>query len=102
MPPHCLQIKKNAIIMLLVNLDQRKGHCNGTRFQVLNLSRHVIEAIALNGKAEGKKLLIPRINFLSQESQFPFQMRRKQFPVRLSYAMTANKSQRQILTFVGI
>ena len=34
MPPHCLQIKKKAIIMLLVNLDQRNGHCNGTRYQV--------------------------------------------------------------------
>ena len=37
MPPHCLHIKKNAIIMLLVNLDQRNGHCNGTRYQVINL-----------------------------------------------------------------
>ena len=102
MPPHCLQIKRNAIIMLLVNLDQRNGHCNGTRYQVMNISKHVLEAIALNGKAEGKKLIIPRINFLSKDTQFPFQMKRKQFPVRLSYAITANKSQGQTLKFVGI
>ena len=102
MPPHCLHIKKKAIIMLLVNLDQRNGHCNGTRYQVLNVSKHVIEAIALNGKAIGKKLIIPRINFLSKDTQFPFQMKRKQFPVRLSYAITANKSQGQTLKFVGI
>jgi ATP-dependent DNA helicase PIF1 len=102
MPPHCLHIKKKAIIMLLVNLDQRNGHCNGTRYQVLNVSKHVLEAIALNGKAEGKKLIIPRINFLSKDTQFPFQMKRKQFPIRLSYAITANKSQGQTLKFVGI
>ena len=54
-PPHCLQIKKNSIIMLMINLDQRNGHCNGTRYQVINVSRHVIEGVALNGKAEGKR-----------------------------------------------
>ena len=101
-PPHCLQIKKNSIIMLMINLDQRNGHCNGTRYQVINVSRHVIEGVTLNGKAEGKKLLIPRINFLSKDSQFPFQMRRKQFPIRISYAITANKSQGQTMKFVGI
>ena len=41
-------------------------------------------------------------NFLSKDTQFPFQMKRKQFPVRLSYAITANKSQGQTLKFVGI
>ena len=102
MPAHSLCIKKKSIIMLLVNLDQRNGHCNGTRYQVLNISKHVIEAIALNGKAEGKKLLIPRINFVTKEAEFPFQMKRKQFPIRLSYAITANKSQGQTLKFVGI
>ena len=102
MPSHCLEIKQNAIVMLLVNLDQKNGHCNGTRYQITNTSRHVIEAIALNGKAEGKKLLIPRINFISKDSQFPFQLKRKQFPIRLSYAITANKSQGQTFKFVGI
>ena len=102
MPSHCLEIKKNSIVMLLVNLDQKNGHCNGTRYQVTNHSRYVIEAIALYGKAEGKKLLIPRINFISNDTQFPFQLRRKQFPIRLSYAITANKSQGQTLNFVGI
>ena len=62
----------------------------------------MIEAIALNGKAEGKRLLIPRISFISRDNQFPFQMKRKQFPIRLSYAITANKSQGQTLKFVGI
>ena len=58
-----------------------------------------LKQFALNGKAEGKKLIIPRINFLTKDTQFPFQMKRKHIPIRLSYA---NKSQGKTLNFVGI
>jgi ATP-dependent DNA helicase PIF1 len=33
---------------------------------------------------------------------FPFQFKRKQFPIRLSFAMTVNKSQGQIIPNVGV
>jgi hypothetical protein len=33
---------------------------------------------------------------------FPFQFKRKQFPIRLSFAMTANKSQGQTIPNVGV
>jgi len=33
---------------------------------------------------------------------FPFQFKRKQFPVRLSFAMTINKSQGQTIPNVGV
>jgi ATP-dependent DNA helicase PIF1 len=33
---------------------------------------------------------------------FPFQFKRKQFPIRLSFAMTVNKSQGQTIPNVGV
>jgi ATP-dependent DNA helicase PIF1 len=33
---------------------------------------------------------------------FPFQFKRKQFPIRLNFAMTVNKSQGQTITNVGV
>ena len=80
-----------AIIMLLVNLVQRNDKCNGTECQ-----KHVIGTEALNRKSEGKTLIILRIK------RFQLQMRRNQFPVRLSYTKTANNSQGQTMKFVGI
>jgi len=33
---------------------------------------------------------------------FPFKLKRKQFPVRLSFSMTINKAQGQTITNVGV
>jgi ATP-dependent exoDNAse (exonuclease V) alpha subunit len=33
---------------------------------------------------------------------FPFQFKRKQFPIRLSFAMTINKAQRQTIPNTGV
>jgi ATP-dependent DNA helicase PIF1 len=45
---------------------------------------------------------IPRIKFISNNSNLPFTFARKQFPLRLAYAMTINKSQGQTLSHVGL
>ena len=38
----------------------------------------------------------------SDDEMFPFQFKRKQFPIRLSFAMTVNKSQGQTIPNVGV
>jgi len=38
----------------------------------------------------------------SDDISLPFKMRRKQFPIRLSFAMTINKAQGQTIPNVGI
>jgi PIF1 helicase. len=54
---------------------------------------NVIEATILKGKYKREDMLIPRIpNVLTD---VPFQIKRLQFPVRLAFAMTLNKSQGQ-------
>ncbi|RCN45056.1 hypothetical protein ANCCAN_08921 [Ancylostoma caninum] len=66
LPPHTLRLKKDAIVMLLRNLDVRGGIDNYT------------------------------------DKGVPFRLRRRQFPIRLAFAMTINKAQGQSLNSVGI
>ena len=90
MPRHKLQLKTNAIIMLLRNLDIKQGLCNGTRLRVCHLYNNVIDAEVLTTK---KCVLIPRVRLAPSDTNLPFQLQRYQFPIRVAYCMTINKSQ---------
>jgi len=102
MPPHLLTLKVGCIVMLLRNLNTKAGLCNGTRLKVTRLMNNYFIAEAFTGKAAGKTVFIPRINLDPSDTGLPFVLRRRQFPVRVSYAMTINKSQGQTLNKVGI
>ncbi|XP_043462925.1 ATP-dependent DNA helicase pif1-like [Leptopilina heterotoma] len=102
MPPHKLSLKKGCIIMLLRNMNLVQGLCNGTRLVVKSLLKHVIAAEIITGKSKGEIVFIPRIDLSPSEHTFPFKMVRRQFPIRLAYAMTINKSQGQSFDKVGI
>ncbi|KAG6638160.1 hypothetical protein CIPAW_10G016700 [Carya illinoinensis] len=103
LPPHELLLKINCPIMLLRNINLSEGLCNGTRLICQAFDRNVIDAKIAVGNHSGKRVFIPRIPFLpnvDENSSFPF--KQTQFPIRLSFAMTINKSQGQTLNFVGI
>ena len=36
-PPHCLQLKRKTVIILIRNVDSQQGLCNGTRCLVLGM-----------------------------------------------------------------
>ena len=95
MPPQCLKLKIGCVIMLLRNLDLKAGLCNGTRMKVCALQNNYIDAEVLTGVSSGKRVFVPRIQLAPSDSNLPFVLKRRQFPVRLAYSMTINKSQRQ-------
>ncbi|XP_028782174.1 uncharacterized protein LOC114738301 [Neltuma alba] len=102
LPPHKLMLKVGSPIMLLRNIDQAEGLCNGTRLCITKLGKTVIEAITLNGSKPNQKVLIHRMDMNLSESKWPFKMKRRQFLITLSFAMTINKSQDQSLCYVGV
>ncbi|XP_045792199.1 uncharacterized protein LOC123886981 [Trifolium pratense] len=102
LPSHTIKLKVGAPIMLMRNIDQTQGLCNGTRMIVTKLANHVIEAKIIGGKHHGSVVYIPRLDMSPSQSPWPFKLTRRQFPLMVSYAMTINKSQGQSLDHVGI
>ncbi|KAL4579746.1 hypothetical protein LXL04_015911 [Taraxacum kok-saghyz] len=64
---------------------------------------NVIDAEITVGHHAGKRVFLPRIPLCpSADDMFPFKLKRKQFPIRLSFAMTINKAQGQTILNVGV
>lgn len=68
LPNHSIKLKVGSPIMLLRNLDQSEGLCNGTRLIVTRLANHVIAAKIIFGKNIGSKVYIPRISMSPSQS----------------------------------
>ncbi|KAI3678193.1 hypothetical protein L6452_37477 [Arctium lappa] len=101
-PKHRLELKVGAPFMLLRNINQLTGLCNGTRMIVTQLLPRIIEAKVITGTHIGHKVYIPRISLNHNDKELPFVFKRKQFPIKVYYAMTINKSQGQSLKKIGI
>lgn len=56
----------------------------------------------MTGPHAGKTALIPRICLHLESTRFPFILERRQFLLKVCYAMTINKSQGQTLATVGV
>ncbi|KAL5647573.1 hypothetical protein ACJX0J_041928, partial [Zea mays] len=103
LPPHVLKLKIGCPVILLRNIDPVNGLCNGTRLVVCGFQRNSIDAKIVLGQQVGKRIFLPRIPLCpSDEEMFPFQLKRKQFPVWLSFAMTVNKAHGQTIPNVGV
>ncbi|OMO65295.1 DNA helicase PIF1, ATP-dependent [Corchorus olitorius] len=71
-PGHRLSLKKGCVVMMLRNVNQRVGLCNGTRLIVVSLGSNVIEAKIISGDHIEVRVFIPRIVFVVENKQWPF------------------------------
>jgi ATP-dependent DNA helicase PIF1 len=101
-PQHKLMLKPGVPIILLRSLNQRAGLCNGTRLIVTSVGEWTIEAKIMNGRHANQTFAIPRITLSMKSNRWPFVLQRRQYPVRICYAMTINKNQGQTLSVVGV
>ncbi|XP_048604246.1 uncharacterized protein LOC125582083 [Brassica napus] len=97
LPNHRLCLKVGSPVMMLRNLNQAYGLCNGTRMIVSRVGDRIVEVEIMTGTQVGKTVLIPRIQLSPLDTVHPFTFCRRQYPLRLCYAMTINKSQGQSL-----
>jgi hypothetical protein len=102
LPNHKLILKNGVIVMLLRNLNEAIGLCNGTRLLVTRLGQRVLCYIVLTGCRVGIEVFMPRIDLNTTDVKWHFVLQRRQFPVRVCYAMTINKSQGHALSTVGL
>ena len=102
LPPSRLILKLGAPVILLRNINPREGLCNGTRMTIIQLSRTCIAVRILGGDFDEHCKLLPRIVLSTNEGELPIILKQKQFPIRLCFAMTVNKSQGQSFQIIGI
>ncbi|CAN0837872.1 ATP-dependent DNA helicase PIF1 [Linum grandiflorum] len=102
MPEHELHFKQYIIVMLLRNLNPAAGLCNGTRILITHLGNNVIRGLIVGGTFEGTVAIIPRIVLDYTDPNWPFTLKRRQYPLRPCYGMTINKSQGQTLDHIGV
>ncbi|KAL6502427.1 hypothetical protein OROHE_024432 [Orobanche hederae] len=78
LPNHVIWLKVGCLVMLLRNIDQARGLCNGTRMVVTKLGKQVIEASPISGKGKGQNVLICRmIMSPSDFTKFPIRFQRR-------------------------
>jgi hypothetical protein len=102
LPPARLKLKIGAPIICLRNLFLREGLYNNTRIIITKLREYSIKVKIINNQFHGKDRVIPRITFTVDMREGAWKHNRKQFLMRLCFAMTINKMQGQSLQKVGI
>ena len=103
LPTHRLFLKSGMPVILIRNLNPKMGLCNGTKLIFHKVhSNRLLECSIAGGEFNSRVVLIPRINLKPKDREFAFEWSRRQFPVRVCFAMTINKSQGQTLQNVGV
>lgn len=86
--PQKLELKESCRVMLLKNLDVKKGLANGSCGTIKQLTKGSIDILFDNGV---------RINLLPVEFEYikegRTKIKRTQYPLRLAYGITVHKSQ---------
>ena len=103
MARHELKLKVGARIILLRNLNRTEGLLNGASLLVAKCLDFKIQAEILSGPRKGNVELIPRINRTCGDSEMlSIRFIRRQFPIKLAFALMINRSQGQSFARLGL
>ena len=95
-PPHELELKVDDIC-LVTRAMMADNLASNTRVKITKISSNFVTVLTLTEKIR-RVVLLPRIRFrFRMEYGQSYAMMRTQFPLRLAYAMSYNKSQSQTL-----
>ena len=92
-PPAVLQLKVGAVLLVIRNLVSDQRIYNGTKVVVARIHQSMLVVRTIPGDAteQPRTVFLPRILFTINQHSISFT--RRQFPVRLAYATSVNKSQ---------
>ncbi|XP_071688349.1 uncharacterized protein [Rutidosis leptorrhynchoides] len=91
LPLHELHLKKGVPAILLRNINIAGGLCNGTQMIITKMLAKSVEAKIITGTRVGEKVFSPRMSLIHKEPTLPLILKRQQFPLKISYAMTKQK-----------
>ena len=97
-----MELKERALVILLRNIDVNSGLCIGTTMKVISMTTKIFTVQISNKSHIGDNALIPRIDLSPSDSLLPFKLSRRQFPIKLCFAMTINKAQGQSINNLGV
>ena len=101
-PPHNLRLKSGDIVMLTHTLNRREKLRKNTLLQIMEICQRHIK-IRFAGPLHNEAHIIPRTRSrLTFHAGLDMAITRTQFPLRLAYACTYNKSQSATLNKVGL
>ena len=84
-------------------MGRSDGIMNGTRAIVTECCIHWVQVRLTSGPQRGRSVAVPRINLQSPDNgTLHINFTRRQFPLRLVFCMTINKSQGQTFKNVGV
>ncbi|KAL8154528.1 hypothetical protein AgCh_000044 [Apium graveolens] len=81
LPPHELKLKEGVTVMLMRNLNQTLGLCNGTRMMITRCLNQCVECEVICGAFVGTKHFIPGMKLCPTDTKLSFKLIRKQMPL---------------------
>ncbi|KAI7963142.1 hypothetical protein MJO28_001236 [Puccinia striiformis f. sp. tritici] len=102
-PAHKLELKLGIPVILLRNMNMKRGLSNGTRMLIMRMEPKVLICKILSGSCVGQTVPIPKFNLPHKANHvYGVSFSRCQFPISVAFALTINKAQGQSLGNVTV